>query len=459
MTFSAAALSRIVECCAYDATLEPREKEIDRVPATLRRLVDDSIARGLTTGLEEIAEGDVMMWGPAAAGRVLTIAGLMELAIDTGYLDLSDGIDANVVAEIERAMAAFDKKVVALVPPGAATDPRIELFRRLRNRFEAPSPVSVDRDEELIGVFDSYVDLTSHVWSDAALQHFLLETHSSMKTEVQDEDQSFLLSPRHFASALATGRVGEKSWSAIPGGLAALHRLDWLCKLITAVDDKPLSVDFVRHARWSHSVERVAQRLDVWTSAMTEWAIDERDYEGEAAWIDYSARVFARLESDQARMEIAPLVPRYYMGVLVPSVAGSERSPADVQQLVNELMEQGQIGAARRVAADAAATHHAWFIRRSEKWLPSAIQLLEICTILASLGDVDTAAAYVAPVRMRASRLESAPQFHFEVADAILKQARLAAPIETEIVSPSVMPRKTTSQTSTHGLKTRTTGA
>ncbi len=442
-TFSAAALHRIVACAAG-----PTLNTTDPV-ATLQRLVAESRFRWPTSGLDEfVSDDDEALWGSVSAARVLMIAGLVEIALEIGYLNptqLTPGTWQNLAA----AFRSFDDAVLvpALDGPrsrhqGALSidDSRVYLFRRLVGRFSGPPAAAPVPTALAVATMDGFVNLTSQLQHDAALRLFLLQTHSSVRALVQDEDTSFLLSPRHFAAACATGHVGEKPVTGIEGGLSALRFLSWLADLLDAADPR-LADDFVRHAHWAHSIERVSQRLGTWADTMSEWTVGPRDASGEAAWRRYGVHVFDRLQQHQAHLGIPPLTPQLYFDVSFGSALGQVRTVEGLTAHTDDLVAAGRVGAARRLAADAAAAVHLDTTELALKreaarqegapdaslpdWTGPAWHLLAMCDVLATFDDLDTAAAYAAPIHARAHREGLAHALALDTTGALLRTARL----------------------------------
>src|SRR5437899_2123858 len=111
---------------------------------------------------------------------------------------------------------------------------------------------------------------TSAVWTDRAAQQFLVETHSSQWSS--NEDLAFLLSPRHFAAAIATGKVGDVEMWEVAGGLSLLGYFEWLAVLVRDTEHRPdLRDGIIGHARWSHSAGVLKSRFYQWAGYVAEW--------------------------------------------------------------------------------------------------------------------------------------------------------------------------------------------
>ena len=171
-----------------------------------------------------------------------------------------------------------------------------------------------NRDDAAFGAFESYVELTSAVWTDRAAQQFLVETHSSQWS--LNEDLAFLLSPRHFAAAIATGKVGDVEMWEVAGGLSLLGYFEWLAVLVRDTEHRPdLRDGIIGHARWSHSAGVLKSRFDQWATHMAEWNESGQDPEGTRAWKQYVRDVLDPLAAHQTRLEVRSLERQHYASV------------------------------------------------------------------------------------------------------------------------------------------------
>jgi hypothetical protein len=424
MSFSTAALARLVESCT-DEPLHGAGSDALEVLTVLDRLVHTEVLIGFQAGFEHFDVASQALWGPAVAQRVLAIAGLIELGLTAGYLDFPADEGPVFSSILGGPFAAFQAETLAKADETAmaASLEGVRLFERLMKRIATGDLSATHHDRHLFDVFESYVNLTSYVWSDSAFHQFLIDTHSESASWILDDDRAFLVTPRHFAAAVATGSIGGKRAAAPNGGLAALRYFDWLAEIVAAAGDSPLADDIIRHARWAHSLDRAETRLHLWASAMAEWPAGERDVEGEQVWAEYVSRVFASLGLRQAALGIPAIPPKIYVGESSPGPIGTEPALTEVLQQVENLKAQGRTGAARRVAADAAATLYASLATDDDEWPSRADLLVDVCTVISDLGGADVAAAYVAPIRARAERLGRAFSF-LAAADAVLLAAR-----------------------------------
>ena len=273
MSFSFAAVPRLVECCTGQTLHGTATDTLELLPL-LERLVTEAKGRGLTAGLEDFDAAGHEFWGvPSTSQRVLAIAGLIELALTAGYVDFTEDESRVMTTILEGPFRAFQDNVVSPANEAAiaASAASLHLFSRFMDRLANGNLTATDRKGTLADVFESYANLTSYVWSDSVFHQFLLDTHGTSAEWIRDDDLALLVTPRHFASAVATGFIGEKPAPGAEGGLAAMTYLDWLSAIVASAGDDPLGDDIVRHARWAHSVDRIATRIEQWAEAMSEW--------------------------------------------------------------------------------------------------------------------------------------------------------------------------------------------
>jgi hypothetical protein len=400
----------------------------------------------LTAGLEDFDAAGHEFWGvPSTSQRVLAIAGLIELALTAGYVDFTEDESRVMTTILEGPFRAFQDNVVSPANEAAtaASAASLHLFSRFMDRLANGNLTATDRKGTLADVFESYANLTSYVWSDSVFHQFLLDTHGTSAEWIRDDDLALLVTPRHFASAVATGFIGEKPAPGAEGGLAAMTYLDWLSAIVASAGDDPLGDDIVRHARWAHSVDRIATRIEQWAEAMSEWPETGQDIEGEAEWRAYGWRVFKPLSARQATLAVPEIVPQSYWGASSPTVIGQVKPFDELRDEVNGLKAQGRIGGARRLAAVAASRLYAALSQPGETWVSNAEQLVTTCQLIADIGDVDLAAAYVAPIRPRVAReIKDGASFPLEALDEILLKSRTLpvdanhAPVATSTAVP-----------------------
>ena len=219
--------------------------------------------------------------------------------------------------------------------------------------------------------------------------------------------------------AVVTRKVGEVSTLEVEGGLSVLRYCDWLTSILGAFPDRHKD-DLVRHADWSHGLESVSSRFSVWAARMAEWSQSGTDPEGSAAWSAFAERVFVVLLREQRRLEIAdpihrlptfighqempvvPIVPAVMSisleGLVVRNLTGPMSSEIGTLE-IGTLIKEKRFGLAQqnmRHAAD--VTIRDLLASDGEEWKMVATRLVNICQQLSELGDVDSAAAYLAPV-------------------------------------------------------------
>ncbi|BFU89492.1 MAG: hypothetical protein NTAFB01_06790 [Nitrospira sp.] len=383
-TFTAAAIDRIVQC--FDHRANSREMTTMDV---LSRIVHEIVHEARQGALPFNWQFDALRrnsFGDGEAMCVLAIAGLIELGLAAGYIDLVAWGHGRAIL-LRDLLTSFDETLVADQKPVDLT-----LFRSLLDRFERNDLRAATHNDRAFGGFESYLNLTSFVWADETFQEFLTATH---RGPTKDLDLPFLLSPRHFAAAVATGQVGEVRTDEVDGGLSALRYFHWLADILHHVTDLPeLRDGIVRHADWSHGAHTVRSRLDHWANQMSEWAERGHDARGEEEWHAYSQHVFRPLAEHQIRLGLRE--PRDHMRHVERKV--EEES---IERTPDQLLAEGRVGAAyKHVISDARMrdmllTRHE---ANQQQWHAAAEELIQDCELLAALGDVDSAAAYLAPL-------------------------------------------------------------
>ena len=395
VSFSSAALDRILAAC----NLAPTEG--DAAESLLQLKGWWSSGASLPSGLPEFDDVETDIYGISdPVLTLLTVLGLIELGVTAGYLDLAE-LDESRFKSIDDVARSFADALPTDDPVSLPID--LTLFHRLLNRLHEQKVPATSADEQTFGGFEAYVDLTSFIWSDEAFKRFLIQTHDRGPL---DDDLSFLVSARHFAAALATGHVGEMRTLEVAGGFDALRYLDWFRNILDTVAHAPDLYDgLIRHARWSHGIATVQQRLDRWADTMAEWP-SERDVIGEQTWAAYGDRVFRSLAADQSRLGVQ-LVFEPSPSTVAASGAAVYEAAKNLELPTHELVEEGRAGAARRLATATIASQRRDLSYASD-WDRPAVALVQSCIVLANLGDTDTAAAYLAPVLVRLkARLKS----------------------------------------------------
>lgn len=357
--------------------------------------------------------------------------GSLRLAVEAGYLDLRDWPGR---AQLQVALGRFFEKNET---DEASTD--ITLVRRLHDRLANGTLAASEISWTRFAAFESYLELTIDVTGDKEVKAFLNGSHGLGQND--KEDAAFLLLPRHFADALATGLVGDVKATAASQGLKVLDcfmRFDEIQQRLR--DESSLADDFIRHARWASNAYEVADRFANWTDAMDEWALEAG---AEDEGVAEMRRAFARLAAAQHRLGLTANVLTEHVYV-VPDTA------VQWVEHAKSLLEEGRVIAA--IQGLRRAAHE--FDRKTRSvsaadWYDKAADLVTIAVRLAELGDIETAAAWVAPILPRLEREYSRGYQTTDDAVKIVALARQAAPpardegessSETRTQSPTTRP-------------------
>jgi hypothetical protein len=446
VTFSDAAIERLLDC--YDQPVGvARDRE--EFAARLARLIEAAEKAGLPDGEWELDRREIENWhGSGAALEVLAFAGLVELGVTAGYIDLStDGGQYGLV--VRDGLVRFKESVLS---QSGHTD--LTLVQNLLARYEQDELIAPSHDQAAFCSFESYVNLTSSVRTDPRFLSFLVHTHRGW---ARARDLPFLISPRHFADALVDGRVGQVAVPEVSGGFYALRYFEWLLAILRNAGSVPaLQSGIARHATWSYSASRVLIRFDLWANHMNEWSDSGTDSEGELAWGSYVADVFAPLIEVQKELHLPEI--SYEERVILPTIT----SEVTELPVIRELNEQGRTGAARRRAVASLEVlqkrlHEVSDEDMDEEFIEAATQFLEYCQTLAALGDLDSAAAFMAPVLERYTlyglRTEEATRVVADARKDIAQIAEGSRPETSTVVSLTGLVKKarisTKAQTST----------
>ena len=143
-------------------------------------------------------------------------------------------------------------------------------------------------------------------------------------------------------------------------------------------------------------------RADELAVAMSEWP-ERRDREGESRWEAFRSRVLMMLENEQERLRLVG-TQNFTLRDHPPRIASMEwiRDVARdaVEDRVDALVAEGSSEAARRVLHAVLANLSlvaSLFASSEDLRLAAAERLVAFAYRLAELGDLDSAAAYVAP--------------------------------------------------------------
>jgi hypothetical protein len=385
--FTAAAVERIAACVSSDLPLV--ESTASRI---IRRYLQSD--RGLPVfGLEndDFIERETL--GRRESIRFYTFAGLVELAVSVGYVEL-DGWEE--LAALEEALKDFDKNESLQILFGVDRT----LIRDLIARLESGNHRSAKPDVNLFHAFASYLQLTKNVQTDSRCRAFIVAT-ANWKDYAPNGDLSFLSSPHHFGEALASGTVAGVPASALMDGLVALDYFRWFSEILNRMSrDSEIADKFVRHARWSHHMLQVHRRLDVWAARMCEWQELSADAQGEAAEAKEKRLALRPSESELKRLELAGhLSFDFTIGLPEIDRSAFQRDAREESRLFAE----GRNGAVKQRLLNAldsldTVLSRSYTYKKDE--LPVveelAMEMVDICQDLASLGGNDTAAVILA---------------------------------------------------------------
>ena len=359
----------------------------------LRRIAD---VAGLDAEPVTLEVWDINVLNLFDATDVLTrqqlgFLGLVDLAVSVGYLDLSSAASATWIEGLARSTK--DAEGV-----GYLANSRTAPLSRLISRFDSGDLRAESRDPKAFDAFEAYLSLTRYVSSDVDLVRSLIHLHDRWESH---SDEAALLSPRHFADALTTGRVGEVrvlGIEGLPNMLRAFERLAAIGKRLGAAG--PIYDALLANARWSHGAWLARRRLDGWALAMSEWSGDRRDRVGEARWIEFRQRMFLPLEEDQQRLGLNDTANLHAQNPDDRSFSWSvEVEPDDLDARVYELVNYGQVERARRMLGQSLETlsERIGPSQGDDERLTDVKRLVVLAQRLAELGDADSAAALVTP--------------------------------------------------------------
>ena len=356
--------------------------------------------------------------------RVVGLAGMIELGVEAGYIDLGELHATTPPTAVSNALASFETE---RLKGSNATD--LTLFRRLRRRYEDQKYRIPTRDDTAFAMFEAYLGLTDSVLRDRGCLRFIEDTHGPAAR--RRLDKAVLLSPRHFADALATGRIGALEAPEVAGGLAMLRYLDRFTSILSQLQEgSELREGMVRNARWARDAQKLRLRFESWADAMREWSESGLDSEGTTAWSEYRSRVLWPLILEQRRL-YEETATEGREGAPTPS----EEAPAETTLVLSaeddaqRLAAEGRVGAAQvRLRADAAERFETIRTASSSEWIDAVEGLVRVSAALAALGDVDSAAAYMSPLldRMAEELGTAAPTYL--MAAGIVAEARRPAP-------------------------------
>lgn len=371
--FSGAAIDHIAECAVIG-----NDEGIRSGAALLQRYTELDPRHGLARQLFPDPRS-VNLWGPESeiAFQFYCFANLLELAVRTGYVDLSVWDHKEALSE---AVAKFVGREAASKTPGDTA-----LTEALSTRLKEKNYRVEKLDTFQFNAFASLLNLESTMRNDSNARDFIEKTQSREWTD----DLTFLVTPEHFADTLGRELLEEKKTGIIRGGLAALRYFAWFADILGRVEkSNGLTDAFVRGALWAQQASNVRRRITVWAKRMTEWAPGGYDQEGEFAWQQLCHALFI------IEIEVDKLLPRA-VGEFVPDIG---------EDTIESLMAEGRSGAALRLAREAAERCGRSFKETSDK--KNAINFIEACQKLAELGDALSAGAIIAPYVNRIHEIE-----------------------------------------------------
>ena len=414
-TFSDAALWQIIRC--YWPGREPDESSA--LDAWIAKTVDATTGTGKQITVVEFDEflGVRYHDDDDPVLRVLGLAGMIELGVEAGYIDLGELHETTPRTAVSNALANFETERL-----DGAKATELTLFRKLRQRYEDQNYRIPTRDETAFAMFEAYVGLTNSVLRDAGCRRFIEETHGP--AVARERDKAVLLSPRHFADALATGRIGSVEAPEVAGGLAMLRYLDRFASILSQLEQhSDLRDGMVRHARWARDTQALRIRFETWADAMEEWSETGVDSDGTTAWSEYRSRVLTPLIMDQRRLypETKTEGDETKASEAPPEPTSTFMAGEEARRFAAE----GRVGAARaRLRAVAREWMEIIRITSGVDWVDPAKGLVQVSAELAELGDVDSAAAYVAPLLDQLAREVGTSDETYRVAAGIVAESR-----------------------------------
>ena len=281
--FTAAAIESIATCVSCD--LLPEERNAGCI--IQRYLESDRSTQSESFGLRNVNFIEGELSGRKESFRLYIFAGLLELAVSVGYIDLEGWKELTSLWE---ALKDFEKRENLII----LYTVDLTLIQALLARLEARNYRSATTDNNSFYAFASYLQLTRAVHTDSRCHSFIAAT-ADWEAYKPNSDFSFLLSPRHFSEALADGTVAGIPAPALIDGLVTLDYFRWFTEILSRISrDSELTDRLIRHSRWSHQILKVHQRLDVWAARMGEWDELAADSEREVT------------EANEKRLELRP---------------------------------------------------------------------------------------------------------------------------------------------------------
>jgi len=437
-TFSEAALWQIIHCYWPGRAPDDSSSAVDAWVATIADATMDLGKHIVVVEFDELL-GARYHDDDHVVLRTVGLAGMIELGVEAGYIDLGELHAATPAIAVSNALASFEAE---RLEGSKATE--LTLFRKLRQRYEDQNYRVSTRDDIAFAMFEAYVGLTDFVLRDHGCRRFIEETHGP--AAARGRDKAVLLSPRHFADALATGRIGALEAPEVAGGLATLRYLDRFASILSQLEERSdLRDGMVRHARWARDTQALRLRFETWADAMQEWSESGIDSEGTTAWSEYRSRVLTPLIMEQRRLYAET------------KTEGEETKPSEAPpeatstflagEEARRFAAEGRVGAARaRLRAVAGEWLEIIRVTSGVDWVDPVKGLVQVSAELAELGDVDSAAAYVAPLLDQLAREVGTSDETYRVAAGIVAEARRRPSTAEPEAAPNVeveAPRRT----------------
>jgi hypothetical protein len=361
--FSSAAVERIAECSEWSGQLGTRSAE-DVVKSYLKE-GDLGHGFGLPSWPFEIRLDHVVP-------DFFQFANLLEVGASAGYIDLSECPFKGLLGDALFKFIELERKSAS---PGDLT-----LIEALEVRLRGTTALdSTNIDWNAFYGYAAFLALTAKVNRDG---YFLMFRMGSVENWQADQDLPFLVSPRHFAQALATGFVDSFKTPEALGGVRALGYIADLCSLkgrLKGVDG--LYAKALRCAHWAHPVQIFERRMQLWSERISDWTpADEADKREDAeSW----RNVLHDLILAMFEEGIGELAMNHMLAVEAP-----------VEVATEDLISQGRFGTARARIRQNLSTN--W-----EAGSSNLAELVHSSIQLADAGAPDEAAIWIDRITSR----------------------------------------------------------
>lgn len=378
-------MERIAQCVALSAADAENTKAASLLATALEGMAPEELP-----GSDIADENWFQIFAPFDFGQLVSFLSLTELAVRASYVDLAQWDDTPLLERVVRRWAELTE--------GWTERSHTALLHALLARFDGGDLRLPARADTAFHAFESYLHLTRNVARDVQLRGVAAHLHNDWKP---GDDEAALLSPSAFADAMTLHRVGEAQTQDIAGMVRLLQALESLIQIVHHLHEHDaLQTGICAHARWSHGAWVVLMRTDEWARSMSEWT-SPRDRDGEKRWIEFRTNVlvpfmytqilFGFDQSTNASLERPLDTPRF--------AGWSQQVPlSDVASRVDDLIAEGRVERARRVLHNALGTLSGRASTGDADERSTTVELLvSHAQKLAALGDLTSAAAYVAP--------------------------------------------------------------